>query len=82
MAHVAHWREVSQGLESASGRGHVGQLFALYVTAANVQDRAQVEQMARAVRALTAQSVKLAFADQAYTARQPGRSPGTPHPAS
>jgi len=45
----------------------LGQLLALHVTPAHEQDRAQVEQLARAVQELTGQSVKLAYVDQGYT---------------
>lgn len=45
----------------------LGQLLALHVTAANEQDREQVEQLARAVQQITDQSVELAYVDQGYT---------------
>ena len=45
----------------------LGHLLALRVTAANVQDRAQVGVLAEAVQAATGESVELAFVDQGYT---------------
>jgi len=36
------------------------------VTAANEQDRAQVEQLAKRVQQITAESVELAYVDQGY----------------
>jgi transposase len=48
----------------------LGHLLALHVTPANEQDRAQVEQLAEQVQAVTGQSVQLAFVDQGYTGEQ------------
>lgn len=45
----------------------LGHLLALHVTPASEQDRAQVEQLARAVQEVTGQSVTLAYVDQGYT---------------
>ncbi|HEX3053051.1 MAG TPA: IS5 family transposase [Aggregatilineaceae bacterium] len=45
----------------------LGHLLALYVTAADEQDRAQVAQLAQEVQAVTGQSVEIAFVDQGYT---------------
>jgi transposase len=45
----------------------LGQLLALHVTPANEQDRAQVEQLAKAVQEITGATVELAFVDQGYT---------------
>jgi len=45
----------------------LGQLLALHVTAANEQDRDQVEQLAKAVQEITGHSVELAYVDQGYT---------------
>lgn len=45
----------------------LGLLFALVVTPANEQERAQVEQLASEVQAVTGESVELAFVDQGYT---------------
>jgi transposase len=45
----------------------LGHLLALYVTPANQQDRAQVEELARQVQEATHQSVELAYVDQGYT---------------
>jgi hypothetical protein len=41
----------------------VGHLLALHVTPANEQDRAQVEQLAAAVKEATGESVELAYVD-------------------
>lgn len=45
----------------------LGHLLALYVTAANEQDRAQVQQLAAQVQQITGESVEVAFVDQGYT---------------
>jgi transposase len=45
----------------------LGDLLALHVTAANEQDRTQVEQLASHVQAVTGDSVELAYVDQGYT---------------
>src|SRR6202041_2180576 len=42
-------------------------LLALYVTAADEQDRAQVETLAAAVQQITGENVELAYVDQGYT---------------
>lgn len=44
----------------------LGHLLALYVTPANGQERAQVEELAKVVRAVTNQHVELAYVDQGY----------------
>ena len=49
----------------------LGHLLALHVTAADEQDRAQVEQLAQAVQQITGDSVELAYADQGYTGDTP-----------
>ena len=49
----------------------LGQLLALHVTPANVQERSQVGALAAAVQAATGQSVDLAFVDQGYTGAAP-----------
>lgn len=49
----------------------LGHLLALLVTAANEQDRAQVEQLAAQVQEATGQAVELAYVDQGYTGDQP-----------
>ena len=48
----------------------LGQLLALRVTAANAQDRAQVQVLAEQVQTLTGDSVEVAFVDQGYTGEQ------------
>lgn len=45
----------------------LGHLLALYVTAADEQDRAQVAALCQAVQQVTGQSVDIAFVDQGYT---------------
>jgi len=49
----------------------LGHLLALSVTAANEQDRAQVEKLARQVQQVTGDNVEIAFVDQGYTGDQP-----------
>jgi transposase len=44
-----------------------GHLLALHVTAANEQDRAQVDELARQVQEATGESVEIAYVDQEYT---------------
>lgn len=45
----------------------LGHLLGLYVTAANEQDRAQVQELATQVQQITGESVEVAFVDQGYT---------------
>ena len=45
----------------------LGHLLALRVTAANEQDRAQVEELAKQVQEVTGGTVEVAFVDQGYT---------------
>lgn len=45
----------------------LGHLLALHVTAADEQDRAQVEQLAAEVQRITEENVELAYVDQGYT---------------
>src|ERR1019366_9982119 len=45
----------------------LGNLLALHVTAANEQDRAQVEKLAQQVQQITGDQVELAYVDQGYT---------------
>ena len=45
----------------------LGHLLALHVTAANEQDRDQVEHLAKCVQDVTGESVELAYVDQGYT---------------
>ena len=49
----------------------LGQLLALHVTPANVQERSQVAQLAEAVQEATGQSVQIAYVDQGYTGAAP-----------
>jgi transposase len=48
----------------------LGHLLALCVTAANEQDRAQVEVLVGQVQAVSGEKVEVAFVDQAYTGEQ------------
>src|SRR5437879_3888272 len=45
----------------------LGHLLALHVTAANEQDRAQVEKLAEEVQRITGDQVELGYVDQGYT---------------
>src|ERR1700729_430871 len=45
----------------------LGHLLALHVTAADQQDRAQVEQLAAEVQRITEENIELAYVDQGYT---------------
>ncbi len=45
----------------------LGHLLALHVTAADEQDRAQVEKLAEAVQQITGDTIELAYVDQGYT---------------
>lgn len=47
----------------------LGHLLALHVTAANVDDRSQVERLATAVQDATSENVTLVYADQGYTGK-------------
>ena len=49
----------------------LGMLLTLKVTAANEQERAQVEDLATEVQALTSGEVEICFADQGYTGDEP-----------
>ena len=49
----------------------LGHLLALLVTPANEQERAQVEELASAVQAVTGEHVELAYVDQGYTGEEP-----------
>jgi transposase len=49
----------------------LGHLLALLVTPANEQERAQVEELATAVQAVTGEHVELAYVDQGYTGAAP-----------
>jgi transposase len=44
------------------------------VTAADEQDRAQVEELAKAVQEATGESVELAYVDQGYTGEEPAEA--------
>jgi hypothetical protein len=46
-----------------------GHWLTLHVTAANEQDRSQVEQLAQSVQQVTGDNVEVAFDDQGYTSQ-------------
>src|SRR5436305_7791111 len=48
----------------------LGHLLALHVTPGDEQDRAQVEELAKAVQEATGESVELAYVDQGYTGEE------------
>jgi len=52
----------------------LGHLLALYVTPADAQDRAQVEELAQQVQDVTEESVEVAFVDQGYTGDEPAQA--------
>jgi len=52
----------------------LGHLLTLHVTAADAQDRAQVESLAQHVQEVTGDSVEVAFVDQGYTGEQPAQA--------
>jgi transposase len=52
----------------------LGHLLALYVTAADEQDRDHVAQLAQEVQAITGQQVEIAFVDQGYTGDTPAQA--------
>jgi transposase len=52
----------------------LGHLLALRVTAANEQDRAQVQAMVEQVQQVTGESVEIAFVDQGYTGEAPAQA--------
>lgn len=72
------------GAKRERGRqGHIavdplGQLLALRVTAANEQDRAQVEAWAAQVQEVRGENVEIAFVDQAYTGEQAAQGAAQP----
>jgi transposase len=53
----------------------LGHLLALHVTAADEQDRAQVEKLAEAVQEITGDTIELAYVDQGYTGENAARPP-------
>ena len=52
----------------------LGQVLALHVTPANVDDRAAVAALANAVQEATGESVDLAYVDQGYTGERPAQA--------
>jgi transposase len=55
----------------------LGHLLALRVTAANEQERDQVEQLAAQVQAVTGESVEIAYVDQGYTGENAAEAAAT-----
>ena len=49
----------------------LGHLLALHVTAANEQDREQVEVLAEAIQEVTGENIELAYVNQGYTGERP-----------
>ena len=52
----------------------LGNLLAMHVTPANEQERAQVEELAKAVQEVTNEHVELAYVDQGYTGEEPAKA--------
>ncbi len=52
----------------------LGHLLAIHVTPANEQERAQVEELAKAVQEVTGEHVELAYVDQGYTGEEPAKA--------
>jgi transposase len=67
--------QTQEGFEGACAAvDTLGHLLALHVTAADEQDRAQVEELAKAVQEATDESVELAYVDQGYIGEQPAEA--------
>ena len=64
-------RKGSKGSKVHAAVDTLGHLLALLVTPANEQERAQVEELASAVQAVTGERVELAYVDQGYTGEEP-----------
>jgi transposase len=52
----------------------LGHLLAVHVTPVNEQERAQVDDLAQQVQAVTGETVSVAFADQGYTGQDPAQA--------
>jgi transposase len=52
----------------------LGHLLAMHVTPANEQERAQVEELAKAVQQVTDSNIEIAFVDQGYTGEDAARA--------
>lgn len=52
----------------------LGHLLAMHVTPANEQERAQVEELAKAVQEVTGEQIELAYVDQGYTGDEPAQA--------
>lgn len=52
----------------------LGELLALHVTAADEQDREQVERLAESVQEITGHTVEVAYVDQGYTGSRPAEA--------
>jgi transposase len=64
-------RQGAEGAKVHAAVDTLGHLLALLVTPANDQERAQVEELASAVQAVTGEHVELAYVDQGYTGEEP-----------
>lgn len=56
----------------------LGHLLAVLVAPANEQERAQVDELAKAAQAATQHSIKLGFGDQGYTGTEPAGAANAP----
>ena len=52
----------------------LGQLLVVHATPANEQEAAQVAELAGQVQQVTGHTVKVAFADQGYTGKEPAQA--------
>lgn len=52
----------------------LGHLLAMHVTPANGQERAQVDELVKALQEVTHEHVELAFVDQGYTGEEPAQA--------
>ncbi len=64
----------TRGSKAHTAIDTLGYLLSLHVTAADEQDRAQVERLAKSVQEATGQSVELAYVDQGYTGEAPAEA--------
>jgi len=55
----------------------LGHLLALHVTPASAEDRGEVERLARTVRAVTGDTVDIAYVDQGYTGERAAKAAAT-----
>jgi transposase len=64
-------RKRKKGSKVHQAVGTLGHLLARHVTAADVDERTQVERLAAAVREATGEAVAVAYVDQGYTGERP-----------